>query len=131
MLHRAWRGHEGSRDALVHVDDLAADSATLRRAVEQLDGDVVLVAHSGGGTVLARRQPTTRRCSTASTEPRAVTRALVPAAAAGMPLVVGAAAAQLARALHRPSDIVGGWLWATAWTTGVSTGCVRFGTAQC
>lgn len=47
------------------------------------------------------------------------TRALVPAAAVGGLLVVGAAAAQLALALHHPSDIVGGWLWAAAWTTGV------------
>lgn len=47
------------------------------------------------------------------------TRALVLAAAAGALLVVGASAAQLALALHRPSDIVGGWLWAAAWTTAV------------
>ncbi len=47
------------------------------------------------------------------------TRARVLAAVAGALLVVGASAAQLALALHRPSDIVGGWLWAAAWTTGV------------
>ena len=46
-------------------------------------------------------------------------RALVPAAAAGALVVVGAAAAQLALALHRPSDLVGGWLWAAGWTTAV------------
>jgi membrane-associated phospholipid phosphatase len=47
------------------------------------------------------------------------TRVLLPAAAVGGLLVIGAAAAQLALALHHPSDIVGGWLWATAWTTAV------------
>ena len=35
------------------LGDLAADSATLRSAVEQLDGDVVLVGHSAGGMALA------------------------------------------------------------------------------
>ena len=47
------------------------------------------------------------------------TRALFPAAAVGGLVVVGVAAAQLALAMHRPSDIVGGWLWAAAWTTAV------------
>jgi undecaprenyl-diphosphatase len=47
------------------------------------------------------------------------TRALVLVAAVGALLVVAAAAAQLVLALHRPSDVVGGWLWAAAWTTGV------------
>ena len=47
------------------------------------------------------------------------TRALVPAAVAGTLLVLGAAAAQLVLALHRPSDVAGGWLWAAAWTTTV------------
>jgi undecaprenyl-diphosphatase len=47
------------------------------------------------------------------------TRVLVPLAAVGGLLVVGAAAAQLALAVHRPSDILGGWLWAAAWTTAV------------
>jgi undecaprenyl-diphosphatase len=45
------------------------------------------------------------------------TRALVLAVAVGTLLVLGAAFAQLALALHRPSDVVGGWLWAAAWTT--------------
>ena len=49
------------------------------------------------------------------------TRGLALAAAVGTLLVIGAAAAQLALALHRPSDIVGGWLWAAAWTTAVWT----------
>ena len=47
------------------------------------------------------------------------TRALVLAAAVGTLLVVGAAAAQLVLGLHHPSDVVGGWLWAAAWTTAV------------
>lgn len=47
------------------------------------------------------------------------TRLLVLAAAAGALLVGGTAAAQLALGLHRPSDIVGGWLWAAACTTAV------------
>ena len=47
------------------------------------------------------------------------TRTLVLAAAVGTLLVAGAAAAQLVLALHRPSDVVGGWLWAAAWTTAV------------
>lgn len=33
--------------------------------------------------------------------------------------VAVAAAAQLLLALHHPSDLAGGWLWATAWTTAV------------
>jgi undecaprenyl-diphosphatase len=47
------------------------------------------------------------------------TRPQALAVATGTLLVVGAAAAQLVLALHRPSDIVGGWLWAAAWTTAV------------
>jgi undecaprenyl-diphosphatase len=47
------------------------------------------------------------------------TRALLPAAVAGALLVVVAAAAQVFLALHRPSDVLGGWSWAAAWTTAV------------
>jgi undecaprenyl-diphosphatase len=47
------------------------------------------------------------------------TRALLPGAAGGVLLAVVAAAAQLVLGLHRPSDLVGGWLWAAAWTTAV------------
>ena len=47
------------------------------------------------------------------------TRALLLAAAAGALLVVGASTAQLALALHHPSDLAGGWLWGAAWTTAV------------
>jgi membrane-associated phospholipid phosphatase len=50
------------------------------------------------------------------------TRALLPAVAAGTLVVTGAAAAQLVLAQHRPSDIVGGWLWAAGWTTAVWAG---------
>ena len=47
------------------------------------------------------------------------TRALVPVAAVGTLLTVVAAAAQLLLGLHRASDLLGGWLWAAAWTTAV------------
>jgi undecaprenyl-diphosphatase len=47
------------------------------------------------------------------------TRARVPVAVAGALLVVGTAGSQLLLALHRPSDLLGGWLWAAAWTTAV------------
>ena len=47
------------------------------------------------------------------------TRVLLPVAAGGALLVVVTAAAQLVLGLHRPSDLVGGWLWAAAWTTAV------------
>ena len=53
------------------------------------------------------------------------TRALVLAAAVGALLVAGAAAAQLALGLHHPSDVLGGWLWAAAWTTAVRAAPVR------
>lgn len=53
------------------------------------------------------------------------TRASSVAAAVGGLVVVGAAAAQLALALHRPSDLVGGWLWAAAWTTAVWAAAAR------
>jgi len=41
------------------------------------------------------------------------------AAVAGLLLVVAGAASQLALARHYPSDLVGGWLWASAWTAAV------------
>ena len=47
------------------------------------------------------------------------TRGLVPVAAAGTVAVLGTAAAQLVLGLHRASDVVGGWLWAAAWTAAV------------
>lgn len=47
------------------------------------------------------------------------TRWLRAAAAAGALLVAGTAAAQLLLAHHHPSDLLGGWLWATAWTAAV------------
>lgn len=47
------------------------------------------------------------------------TRPRVLTGAAGVLLVVGAAVAQLALGLHRPSDVLGGWLWAAAATTAV------------
>jgi undecaprenyl-diphosphatase len=47
------------------------------------------------------------------------TRAQLPVAAGGTLVAVVAAAVQLVLGLHRPSDLVGGWLWAAAWTTAV------------
>lgn len=47
------------------------------------------------------------------------TRWLLPTALVTTLVVVVAAAAQLLLALHHPSDVLAGWLWAAAWTTAV------------
>lgn len=49
----------------------------------------------------------------------AATRWAVPAVIGAATVVVLAGAAQLVLAQHHPSDVVGGWLWAGAWTTAV------------
>jgi undecaprenyl-diphosphatase len=46
-------------------------------------------------------------------------RTRVVAAVLGTLLVLGTAAVQLLLVRHRASDVVGGWLWAAAWTTAV------------
>jgi undecaprenyl-diphosphatase len=53
------------------------------------------------------------------------TRALIPLAVAGALLGLVAGGAQLVLARHHPSDLVGGWLWAAAWTTAVWAACDR------